>query len=82
MFKIFIGDFMELYEPIKLFCVKNGISLSELARRLNKSPQALLQKIHRGTLSLDDLEDIAVVTGCKLDCSFILPNESSIKINI
>ena len=73
---------MLLYEQIKLLCVKNGISLSELARRLNKSPQAFLQKLHRGTFSLDDLEDIAVVTGCKLNCCFIMPNDEMVKIII
>lgn len=72
---------MQLNESIKLFCLKYGISQSELARRLNKSPQALSQKINRGTLSLDDLEEIAIVTGCKLECSLVLRTGEKIKIN-
>ena len=65
---------MQIKEQIKLFCVKYGISLSELARRLNKSPQAFLQKLNRGTLSLEDIEEIAIVTDSKFECSLILQN--------
>lgn len=72
---------MNIDEPLKKLCVVNGISLSELARRLNKSPQALSQKIARGTFSVSDLDEIAMVTGCKLECSFVLSNGESIKIN-
>lgn len=72
---------MQLHDSIKLFCTKYGISFSELARRLNKSPQSFSQKVKRGTLSLDDLEEIAVVTGCQLDCSLIMPTGDKVKIN-
>ncbi|HCH74772.1 MAG TPA: XRE family transcriptional regulator [Clostridiales bacterium] len=73
---------MQINDSIKLFCVKYGISLSELARRLNKSPQAFSQKIQRGTITLDDLEEIAMVTGCKLDCSLVMTNGDKVKINL
>ena len=72
---------MQLNESIKLFCLKYGISLSELARRLGKTPQAFSQKVNRGTLSLDDLEDIAAVTGCKLECSITMVTGEKVKIN-
>ncbi len=72
---------MNIDEPLKKLCVANRISLSELARRLNKSPQALSQKIARGTFSLSDLDDIAMVTGCRLECNFVLFNGENIKIN-
>lgn len=71
---------MRLENQLKQLCVSNEISISELARRLNKSPQALSQKIARGTFSIEDLEDIAIVTGCKLECNFILMNGDKIKI--
>lgn len=71
---------MRLDNQLKQFCVSNEISISELARRLNKSPQAMSQKIARGTFSLEDLEDIAIVTGCKLECNFILMNGDKIRI--
>lgn len=71
---------MRLDNQLKQLCVSNEISISELARRLNKSPQAMSQKIARGTFSLEDLEDIAIVTGCKLECNFILMNGDKIRI--
>lgn len=72
---------MRIEESLKKLCIDNGISLSELARRLNKSPQALSQKIARGTFSISDLDEVAMVTGCKLDCNFVLMNGEKIKIN-
>lgn len=69
---------MNIERQIKKFCVSNDISLSELARRLNKSPQALSQKIARGTFSLKDLQEIAVVTGCTLECNLVLANGEKI----
>lgn len=72
---------MRIEESLKILCIDNGISLSELARRLDKSPQALSQKISRGTFSISDLDEIAMVTGCKLECNFVLMNGEKIKIN-
>lgn len=71
---------MRIEESLKKLCIDNGISLSELARRLNKSPQALSQKISRGTFSISDLDEIAMVTNCKLECNFVLMNGEKIKI--
>lgn len=71
---------MIIAEQLKKLCVVCGISLSELARRLNKSPQALSQKIARGTFSIVDLDEISMVTGCKLECNFVIPNGEIIKI--
>lgn len=61
-------------------CVKNELTVSEIARRLEISPQALSQKIKRGTMSLGDLEEIAIVSGCKLECSFVLAGGERIAI--
>ena len=72
---------MNIDEQLKKLCIVNGISLSELARRLNKSPQALSQKIARGSFSIADLDEIAMVTGCKLECNFVMLNGEKIKIN-
>lgn len=72
---------MRIEEQIKKLCVTTGISLSELARRLNKSPQAFCQKIARGTFSISDLDEIAMVTECKLECNFVMMNGDKIKIN-
>ena len=72
---------MWIEEQIKKICVSNNISLAELARRLNKSPQALSQKIARGSFSVGDLEEIAMVTDCKLECFFLMKNGEKIVIS-
>jgi transcriptional regulator with XRE-family HTH domain len=72
---------MQVDNRIKVFCAEYGISVSELARRLNKSPQAFIQKLNRGTLSLNDLNEIATVTGCQLECNLVLSSGQKVKIN-
>lgn len=67
-------------EQIKMISVKSGLSISEIGRRLNKSPQAFSQKIKRGNMTLDDLNDIALVSGCKLECKFIYPDGDTIVV--
>ena len=71
---------LRIDEQIKIVCVKSGLSISEIGRRLNKSPQAFSQKIKRGNMTLDDLEDIALVSGCKLECKFVYSNGDTITI--
>lgn len=71
---------MRIDNQIKMIGVKTDLSISEIGRRLNKSPQAFSQKLKRGCFTLDDLEDIALVTGCKLECSFVFPDGERIVI--
>lgn len=71
---------MDIDERIKILCIKTGVSKSEIGRRLNISPQAFNQKIKRGSITIDDLVNIAIVTQCKLECSFVLPGGETIKL--
>lgn len=71
---------MRIDNQIKMLCAKSELSASEIGRRLNKTPQAFSQKIKRGTVTVDDLSDIAMVTGCKLECSFVFPDGEKIVI--
>lgn len=71
---------MRIDEQIKMLCVKSDLSQSEMARRLNKSPQAFGQKIKRGNFTIDELNDIALASGCQIECKFIYPNGETIKI--
>ena len=71
---------MRIDEQIKILCIKLDLNLSELGRRLNKTPQAFSQKIKRGNFTIDDLQEIAMVTGCKFECNLILANGEKIKI--
>lgn len=71
---------MRIDEQIKIICVKSGLSISEIGRRLGKSPQAFSQKIKRGNFTLDDLRDIAMVSGCQFECRFVFPDGEQIQI--
>ena len=63
---------MTTSEQIKVLCVRSGISLAELARRLNISPQSLSGKIKRDSFTINDLENIA--DAVKFECNFVLDN--------
>lgn len=71
---------MRIDEQLKMLCLKSDISMAEMARRLNKTPQAFNQKMKRGTYTVEDLMDIALVSGCKLKCEFVYPNGDKIAI--
>jgi transcriptional regulator with XRE-family HTH domain len=65
---------MAVSEQIKILCVKLGISVSELARLNNTSPQALSQKMKREGFTPDELKKLAEGAGCVYEGAFILPN--------
>lgn len=71
---------MRIDEQLKMLGLKSQISLAEMARRLNKTPQAFNQKMKRGKFSIEELLDIALVSGCELKCEFIYPNGDKVKI--
>lgn len=64
---------MAVSEQIKVLCVKLGISVSELARMNDTSPQAFTQKMKRESFTTADLKKIAEAAGCRYESSFILP---------
>lgn len=65
---------MTVSEQIKVLCVRCNVSEAELARRLGKSPQSLNAKLKRGTMTVEELERIAVVLGVEFKRVFILGN--------
>lgn len=69
---------MTASEQIKVLCVRSGISLAELARRLNISPQSLSGKIRRNSFTINDLENIADAVGVKFEHNFVLTNGDKI----
>ena len=71
---------MYIKDDLKYICMKQNISLSELARRLERSPQSFIQKLNRGHIELDELQQIADVLGLKVKCEFIM--KSGEKFNI
>lgn len=65
---------MAVAEQIKILCVKLDISVAQLARLCDTSPQAFGQKLKREKFTPADLKKIAEAAGCKYESSFILPN--------
>lgn len=61
-------------EQIKVLCIRQNISIAELARRLGKSPQGFHSKLKRGSFTIDELEQIAEVTGTHFERNYILTN--------
>lgn len=65
---------MTVSEQIRVLCVRQNISVSELARRVGKSPQNFNAKLKRESFTVADLELIAKVTGTAFERKFILEN--------
>ena len=62
---------MSMTEAIRIALVKRGnISESELARRMNISPQNLHNKMKRDNFTETDLQEIAKALGLNLVISF------------
>lgn len=58
-------------EQIKVLCNRENISVSELARRLGKSPQNLTQQLNRGNLRIEDIEKISNIIGYSFVYDFV-----------
>jgi len=70
---------MRIDKQLKVLGIKTELSMAEIGRRLNRSPQAFSQKVKRGNFTLDDLENIAIVTGCRFSCALVLPTGERIE---
>lgn len=71
---------MTTSEQIKVLCVRMGISVSELARRIGQSPQNFNAKLKRGTITEKDLIKIADILVISYEQTFTLPNGEKIII--
>lgn len=69
---------MTISEKIKVLCVRAGISVAELSRRVGKSPQNFNAKMKKGTFSVSELEQIADAVGCTYENNFIWVNGDKI----
>lgn len=65
---------MTTSEQIRVLCVRMGVSLSELARRLHQSPQNFNAKLKRNTVTQKELKEIASVLGVTYQQYFVLDN--------
>ncbi len=70
---------MTTSEQIRVLCVRTGVSLSELARRINQTPQNFNAKLKRNTITQDELNQIAKVLGVTYEQYFVLNNGELVK---
>ena len=70
---------MTTSEQIRVLCVRTGISLSELARKINQTPQNFNAKLKRNTVTQDELKQIAKVLGVTYEQYFVLSNGEQVK---
>lgn len=63
---------MNISEQIKVLCVRSNISIAELARRVNQSPQSFSGKLKRESFTISELEKIAEATDSIFERKFIL----------
>lgn len=69
---------MTTSEQIRVLCVRTGISLSELARRINQTPQNFNAKLKRKSITQEELAQIAKVLDSQYEHYFVLPNGEKI----
>lgn len=63
---------MRIDGQLKMLCLKSDMSLAEMARRLNNTPQAFNQKMKRGSFSVEELRDIIALHLQKMSLKIII----------
>ena len=71
-------DTMTIPQKIKMALAYKGISESELARRIETTPQAFNQRMKTGKFTSADLDKIAVALGAEFKCCFKFPDGTEI----
>lgn len=70
---------LNISKTVKLAETYADVSESELARRMNTSPQALGQRLKTGKLDSEYLERIAAALGAEAHFSFVFPDGKTIE---
>lgn len=68
-------------DMVRELCEKRNISQAELCRRLGQTPQNFNKKLKRGTISFEEMINIAEVVNVKYEQRFILPNGEKIELH-
>ncbi len=71
---------MTTSDMIRTLCEKQNISLAELSRRIGQTPQNFNKKLKRGTVSFDEMMEIAKAVGVGYEQAFVLPDGEYIKL--
>lgn len=70
---------MTTSEQIRVLCVRSGVSISELAKRINQTPQNFNAKLKRNTITQDELMQIAKALNATYEQYFVLPNGDKVE---
>ena len=70
---------MSISEQIKILCIRNNMSVAELARRLGQSPQNFNAKLKRESFTVCELERMAEAVNAKFERNFVLYNGDKVK---
>ena len=70
---------MTTSEQIRVLCVRTGVSVSELARRINQTPQNFNAKLKRNTITQDELNQITKALNVTYEQYFVLGNGELVK---
>lgn len=73
---------MTTSDMIRELCEKKNISLAELARRIGQSPQNFNKKLKRGTVSFEEMMEIAETLDVKYEQAFIMSDGKKISVSI
>lgn len=71
---------MTTSDMIRELCEKKNISLAELARRIGQSPQNFNKKLKRGTVSFEEMMEIAEVLNVGFEQAFVLDDGEKIGV--
>lgn len=71
---------MTTSDMIRTLCEKQNISLAEVSRRIGQTPQNFNKKLKQGTVSLEEMMEIAEVLGVGYEQAFVLPSGVRIEL--
>lgn len=69
---------MSVNYRIKEVFKKSGISMMKFAEMRGVAFQSVSRKVNHGKFTLEQLNEVAEITGCKMECSFIFPDGAKI----
>jgi transcriptional regulator with XRE-family HTH domain len=72
---------MTTSDMVRELCKKQNISLAEVARRIDQSPQNFNKKLKRDSLTYAELSAIADALGVNFELAFTMPSGEKITVD-
>lgn len=71
---------MTTSDMVRELCEKKNISIAELCRRIGQTPQNFNKKLQRGTVSFEEMMEIAEALDVGYEQAFVLQDGEKIEI--